>query len=340
MGSVPLAEREVTVVGAGIVGLWQALTLLKRGHRVTLIEAGDATFAQSASRLAGAMLAPFCEAEASEPIVTRLGLEALSLWKAVYPGITWRGSLVVAAARDQGELTRFHRMTEGHRWLDASEVGALEPELAGRFGRALFYPDEGHVAPRAAMGHLLAELRAGGADVRLGIRADVAALTNDGGIVIDCRGRAAIGEVPGLRGVRGEMALVKAPDLAVSRPIRLLHPRLSPYIVPWGDGHYMIGATVIERSDAGLVTVRSALDLLGAAFALHPGFAEAEIVELATGVRPAFVDNIPKAVIGHNGSIVVNGAYRHGFLLSPVLAARVASYIETGRIDNAVMSAA
>ena len=69
------------------------------------------------------------------------------------------------------------------------------------------------------------------------------------------------------------------------------------YVVPWGDGRYMVGATVIESDDAGPVTVRSALELLGSAYALHPAFAEAEIVEMGAGVRPAFADNVPKIVV-------------------------------------------
>ena len=40
----------------------------------------------------------------------------------------------------------------------------------------------------------------------------------------------------------------------------------------------MIGATVIESEETGAITLRSALDLLSAAYALDPAFAEAEIV--------------------------------------------------------------
>jgi glycine oxidase len=97
----------------------------------------------------------------------------------------------------------------------------------------------------------------------------------------------------------------------------------------------MLGATVIESDDAGPVTVRSALELLGSAYALHPAFAEAEIVEIGAGVRPAFADNVPKIVV-RSSTIHVNGLFRHGFLLAPALASRVADYLETGAIDNRV----
>ena len=97
----------------------------------------------------------------------------------------------------------------------------------------------------------------------------------------------------------------------------------------------MVGATVIESDDAGPVTVRSALELLGSAYALHPAFAEAQIVDMAAGVRPAFADNVPKIVV-RGRTIHVNGLYRHGFLMSPVLARLVADYLDTGAVDNRV----
>jgi len=111
--------------------------------------------------------------------------------------------------------------------------------------------------------------------------------------------------------------------------VRLLHPRFPLYIVPWGNDTYMVGATVIEREDFGAVTVRSALDLLGAAYTVHPAFGEAEILELSAGVRPAFPDNVPKVVV-KGRRLIVNGAFRHGYLMSPALARIAADFLETG----------
>jgi glycine/D-amino acid oxidase-like deaminating enzyme len=144
---------------------------------------------------------------------------------------------------------------------------------------------------------------------------------------------AARDELADLRGVRGERLVVRTREIALGRPVQLLHPRHPLYVVPWGDGRYVIGATVIETEDDGPVTVRSALELLGAAYALHPAFGEAQILDLGAGVRPAFPDNMPRVVIRENGRrIFVNGAYRHGFLLAPVLAGSVAAYLETGTV--------
>jgi glycine oxidase len=321
----------ITVAGAGIVGLWQALTLARRGNRVRLVERSAEPFAQAASALAGAMLAPYCESEAAEPVVRELGLKSLALWRESYPGVTAHGTLVVAGTRDRAELVRFARMTDGFEKLEAAELHALEPGLEGRFTAGLYYPAEAHVAPAEAMGFLLDAVRAAGAEV-----AFATTWTGSGEeTVIDCRGLAALGELTGLRGVRGERVVVRIRDVELNRPVRLLHPRHPLYVVPWGAGRYMVGATVIESDDAGPVTVRSALELLGSAYALHPAFGEAEIVDLGAGVRPAFADNVPKIIV-RGRTIHVNGLYRHGFLLAPVLAELVADYLATGAIDERV----
>jgi glycine oxidase len=95
----------VTVAGAGILGLWQALTLARAGFGVRLLDASPRPFADGASQWAGAMLAPDCEAEVSEPVVRELGHVGLDLWRTVYPGVVNRGTLVVAPARDLSEPT-------------------------------------------------------------------------------------------------------------------------------------------------------------------------------------------------------------------------------------------
>ena len=325
----------IAVVGAGITGLWQALTLARRGHRVRLIERSSEPFAQAASAYAGAMLAPFCEVEAAEPVVRDLGLRSLAIWRATYPGVTVKGTLVVAGTRDRADLVRFARMTEGFDKLDAEQVHALEPGLEGRFAAGLYYAQEAHMAPAEAMAFLLDAAKRAGAEVAFGT-----AWTGRGGgagdeTIIDCRGLGARDELPDLRGVRGERIIVRTREVELHRPVRLLHPRHPLYVVPWGDGLFMVGASVIESEEAGPVSVRSALELLGMAYALHPAFGEAEIVEMGAGVRPAFPDNVPKIVV-RGRTLHVNGLYRHGFLLAPALAEFAAGYLATGAIDNRV----
>jgi glycine oxidase len=322
-----VTPRSITVVGAGILGMWQALTLARRGHRVRLLEATPEPFAHAASLYAAVMLAPEREAETAPPMLRELGRKGVALWRAVYPELICAGSLVVAGARDRVELDRFAKRTQGHESLDAKALKSLEPDLEGRFSSALFFREEAHMPAPAALNFMLAEARRAGAEVLFGVGTPA----HDGDVLIDCRGLAAREALPDLRGVRGERLIVRSREIALKRPVQLLHPRHPLYIVPWGEGRYMIGATVLETEDDGPVTVRSALELLGAAYAVHPAFAEAEILDLGAGVRPAFPDNVPRAVVREAGRrIYVNGAYRHGFLLGPVLAEAVADYLATG----------
>jgi glycine oxidase len=328
-------ESPVSVIGAGIAGAWQALLFARAGHAVTLHERGDAGMTQATSHWAGGMLAPYCEREASEPVITRLGIRSLDLWRDELPDTPFNGSLVVSHPRDRADYERFARLTSGHRRLGAEAVTELEPSLDGRFRDALFFPDEGHVEPRAVLPELHARIAAAGGAIHFGSERRPG---ETDGIVIDCRGLFARDTQPGLRGVKGEMVIVETDEIALSRPVRLIHPRWPLYIIPRAGNQFMIGATSIEREDDG-VSVRSALELLSAAYAVHPAFGEARIVEIGSGLRPAFPDNLPRIAIDDR-KIAVNGLYRHGFLLAPALAELVLGYVERGVIDNEVMQCA
>jgi glycine oxidase len=328
-------ESPVSVIGAGIAGAWQALLFAQAGHDVTLHERSDAAMMLSTSHWAGGMLAPWCEAEISEPLISRLGLRALDLWRRELPDTPFNGSLVVAHSRDRNDFERFARFTTGHQRLDAKTLAELEPSLEGRFRDALFFAGEGHVEPRRVLPKLHQRIIAAGGTIKF--NSDVAPQDIDG-LVIDCRGLPARDSEPELRGVKGEMILIETDEIKLSRPVRLIHPRWPLYVIPREDNLFMLGATSIEAEDTG-VSVRSALELLGAAYAVHPAFAEARIVEFGSGLRPAYPDNLPRIRIDSE-RIAVNGLYRHGFLIAPALAELTLAYVERGQIDNEVMQCA
>jgi glycine oxidase len=323
------------VIGAGIAGAWQALLFAEAGHAVTLHERSDSAMTEATSHWAGGMLAPWCEAEASEPVIVRLGIRSLDLWREHVPQTPFRGSLVVAHPRDRADFERFAKLTSGHRRLDAQGIGDIEPSLEGRFREGLLYADEGHVEPRRVLPELHARFAAAGGTLKFNSEQKPDQLD---GIVIDCRGIFARDREADLRGVKGEMIIIESAEVELARPVRLIHPRWPLYVIPRGDGRFMLGATSIEAEDTG-VSVRSALELLGAAYAVHPAFAEARIVEFGSGLRPAFPDNLPRVAVNKE-KIAVNGLYRHGFLLAPALAELTLAYVERGVIDNEVMQCA
>lgn len=299
------------VLGAGVAGLCVAAELVGRGCEVTVFDPSPRPGPHGCSWWAGGMLAPFCEGETAEEPVVRLGREAAGWWERQGVAVERRGTIVLTLGRDRRELDRFARRTEGHQRLDAESLATLEPDLGGRFDRALHVRGEAHLDPRAALTHLRDRLEEAGVVF-------IAEPGGPAGPAFDCRGLAARADLPDLRGVKGEMAVLRAPDIRLTRPVRLLHPRFPLYIVPRGDGVFMLGATQIESDDRRR-SVRSVLELLSAAYALHPAFGEAELVEIGVDARPAFPDNLPR-LTQQGDTIHVNGLFRHGFLLAPALA--------------------
>jgi glycine oxidase len=317
----------ISVIGAGIAGLTCALELAERGVAVEVLERGARLGAFGCSWFAGGMLAPWCERESSDPLITQLGEESIPWWREHFPATHLDGTLVVAHARDAAELSQFAARTSRCESLGAAELARLEPELAGRFTQGLFFRSEGHLDPRAALEALRARLEALGGAVRFGVEASDSPLA--GRQVIDCTGLSARRALPQLRGVKGEMLVLRLTELSLTRPVRVLHPRLPLYVVPRSDGMYMVGATMIESDDGTRISARSMLELLSAAYALHPAFGEAQIIEIGTGVRPAFADNLPR-LQRQGETLFVNGLYRHGFLIAPALARRVAEVLLAG----------
>lgn len=298
-----------------MAGLAVASELTARGARVQVFDPGGPPGPHGCSWWAGGMLAPWCEYENAEEKVLRLGKMAIDWWASRTP-VTKNGTLVVASKRDLPDLHRFAKRTECFSEVGREKINELEPDLTG-FGRGLFFEGEAHVDPRQALQDLYRQLQDQGVEFHR--KPAPAQLDN----VIDCRGLHARDDLHDLRGVKGEMLVIRCPDIVLSRPVRLLHPRMPLYIVPRKDGIFMLGATMIESEDSSRITARSMLELLSSAYALNPAFGEAEILEIGVDLRPAFPDNLPR-IRRLGRTIYANGLYRHGYLLSPALAQGVA----------------
>jgi glycine oxidase len=330
----------IRVIGAGAAGLTAAFELVRQARAagrdlaLEIVEKHDAP-GLGCSFYAGGMIAPWCEAESTEPIVARLGAEALAFWTDVVPVAERRGSLVVAQKRDRGELIQFSKRTSHFAALDNAGLAALEPDLAENFDTALYFAEEAHLAPRVAMTEL-ARLLAAEDNVAFQYGVDAATLPENCDWTIDCRGFAAKPELSGLRGVKGEMMILRSSDVKLTRPVRMLHPRHPVYVVPRPDGTFMVGATMIENEERARVTAQSIVELVNSAFAIHPAFAEAEVVETGSDLRPSFIDNLPRINV-EGRRLYLNGLYRHGFLLSPALASRAAQVVLNGAFFPEVM---
>ncbi len=339
MSEQATGDCSVEVIGSGVAGLCCARLFAERNCEVRLRSASAGINDDCCSWWAGGMLAPWCEMESAEPLIATLGVESTAFWKRYTKTVVSKGSLVIANRRDKPDLLQFASKTDHFTWVEASEIAQLEPELTGRFETGLYFNCESHLAPRLALQTLLDELRG---------RPNVTVITRDELSAselgeptqcdwrIDCRGLAARDELQDLRGVRGEMLLLKADDVVLNRPVRLLHPRYPLYIVPRDDQTFMVGATMLESDDRGPVTARSVMELLNSAYALHPAFAEASVIELGADARPAFTDNLPR-LRRRGRTLYVNGLFRHGFLCGPAMAQRAVACALDNQIDESVV---
>lgn len=324
---------KAVVLGAGLLGRLMAWRLARAGWQVQVFEAQGPDALGAAARVAAAMLAPLAESAITEPPVVRMGQYALARWpqwlgELSRPVFFQReGTLVLWHRQDSGEATRLKRVWQQHtdtieglpaaRSLDAPAIAALEPALGQRFTQGLLLPDEGQLDNRALLDALRLELDDLGVAVCWNHPAEPEAQQADW--VLDCRGLGARAQWDGLRGVRGEVLRLHAPEVSLSRPTRLLHPRYPLYIAPKPDHVFVVGATEIEAEDFSPASVRSTLELLSAAYSVHSGFAEARILEIATQCRPALPDNLPAIRRDGPGRLALNGLYRHGFLVAPAI---------------------
>jgi glycine oxidase (EC 1.4.3.19) len=349
------AQRDpILVLGAGLMGRLLAASLVEVGHPVRIVEAAPAAAVESsAAHFAAAMLAPLAESAIAEASVVAQGYYALSRWPSLLASLPQpvffqqEGTLILWHRQDAGEAKRFSALLAAvgehlphlprPQPLDAQAIAELEPSVAGRFAQGLYLPQEGQLDNRQLLSALLAKLRQHEVEVEWGCPWDLkqaqAWQQQTGGWVLDCRGLGAQKEWGGprlLRGVRGEVVRLYAPEVSLRRPTRLLHPRYPIYIAPKPGQVFVVGATEIESEDRSPVSVRSALELLSAAYAVHPAFAEARILELGSQCRPTLADNLPAVVERSPRLLQINGLYRHGFLISPAIHDAVLEYLHQG----------
>jgi len=313
---------KVHIIGSGIAGLTCAYQLQQHGVDVHLTTANSGPDSASCSWWAGGMLAPYCEQETAEPLIEKLGLEGIRFWQqlATHTELDFKanGTLVVAQARDQSVMRHFERMTDHSQRVNSDQLKQLEPSLE-HFSSGLFFADEAHLTPRVAIDILWKQLQLNGASIYTQQRLSEQQLSETARHYdwqIDCRGLGAKSALNDLRGVKGEMLHLYSPEVELNRPIRLLHPRHPLYVVPRADH----------------------LELLSAAYAIHPAFAEAEIIEIGVDARPAFDDNLPK-IRRYGNVIYVNGLFRHGFLVGPTVARHITDLILNNSICDEVVDA-
>ena len=364
MTSASFTDSKYAIAGGGLMGRLLAVALAKEGAQVDLFDKGGPNGAHAAARIAAAMLSPLAESAITEDSVVRMGLHSLPRWKELIADLSnpvyfqQDGTLILWHRQDASEAERFTAHLEKNcrtnadlsapQKLGNEALRELEPGVADRFTQGLYLPNEGQLDNRQLLDALASELTLLKVNCHWHTEIDSTELRKKTGYkaVIDCRGTGAkeawlSGDKPNrLRGIRGEVIRLYAPEVKLRRPTRLIHPRYPIYIAPKENDIYVVGATEIESDDLSEMSVRSAMELLSAVYTVHSGFAEARILEMATQCRPTLKNNLPEIRsqrdTGLSDLIMINGLYRHGFMISPAVLDCALELIELGTSKTAL----
>lgn len=332
-------KSNVSVVGAGIVGLTVAWSLARAGAAVTVY---DPEPGSGASWVAGGMLAPYSEAWPGEERLLALGAESLALWDdfaaALQPYadgtlITARGTVWLAT--DDGDAADLATIAAAVGDEDVFEAirpsAAIRaiPGAAPRIRAAAQAPSELAVDNRLVHRALLAVCAAAGVTVRTETVNAPSLLPGDA--VIVCAGAASADLLPdcGVRSVKGEVVRLRRGPTCLPPPTVTVRARVHgrpAYVVPRADG-VVVGATQYENDRDLSPRVGPVVDLLEDAFSVLPFLREYELIEVTAGLRPTRPDNLP--LIGHvDGRVfAATGHGRNGILLAPITGARAVDMV-------------
>lgn len=355
---------DVAVLGGGIVGLSVAWRLAQRGMSVAVLERDrlGSHPPSGATHVAAGMLAPVSEVEFGDAArtVLELGVRSAAVWPEFAAeleragesevGLRRSGTLVVA--RDDDEARELERQIAFREELGLraqrlrpSQAREREPALAPTVRLALHAPDDHSVDPRRVVAALWRACEREG--VRLCLHTEAQALELDRGrvrgvsvdgesdllvareVVIACGAwSGAVGGLPegasvNVRPVKGQILRLRDP--AGPGLLEGVVRFEGGYLVPRGDGRYVLGATVEERGFEPSATAGGVYELLRDAHELVPGVSELQIEEIGVGYRPGTPDNVPIVGRGQiDGLLWATGHHRNGILLAPLTAEIVA----------------
>ena len=359
-------RRDITVVGAGIIGCAVAYELARRGADVRVLDRRDVGC--GATQASAGILAPFIEAEHCGPL-RALGIRSLELYDQFVADVAsdsgtdvpYQRTGSIEVGSDDISMARLEQVQRELsltgvpcRLLSRSEVSEAEPQLGASIRGALLISSQGFVGAAA----LTAALRSAGACYGVSFMSSCAVnrlSAVNGGIEIETTAGVVLsdtvvlatgswaGEVPvdgearlPIRPVRGQLLRLRWTGTPLRRVI--WSPRC--YVVPWPDGSVLVGATVEEVGFDEGATVSGVTALLAAVCELLPAAKEAGFEGVRVGLRPGTTDDLP--VLGRSPTmsnlVYATGHYRSGILLAPVTARLIADLVLDGQEDPLLWS--
>ncbi len=331
-----MATPDLTVRGAGIFGLSIAWAAARRGARVRVIETAHVG-AGASGGVVGAM-APHVPEGWNDKKAFQLDslLMAGDWWAAVQaaagvsPGYARTGRLqpladAAAVAVAQARAAGAARLWPGRvAWRVIPATGA-EWEPASPSGWLVEDTLSARIAPRAALGALVAAIRAQGGEV-VGDRETAGPVVWATGVA----GLADLGRDLGVAvggGQKGQAALFR---LALPGAPQIFAEGV--HLVPHADSTVAVGSTTERDSDDPGTDARLEA-LIARARALCPALAEAPVVDRWAGFRPRTGSRAPVlgAWPGRARHYVANGGFKIGFGIAPGVAEAMVDLVLEGR---------
>ena len=336
---------KIAIIGAGLVGRLTALKLILAGHDLTILEAQSFDHPHNAAAMSAGLVAPLSESVHTTPEMTNLGFRSSVLWPSLLNELkeldpehetvfySTAGTIAISFPEEQECLLQYRKQLvtalpeqkQNIQMLYNDEVMAIEPELS-RFETAIYLANEGNLCNHQFLQSSSRALRKHASFVdHWALQGDGSDLQAQYDFIFDCRGAGAVNahtraetDDHSLVSVRGEAIRVRSTDVKLLRPVRVIQQRFDIFIVPKPHDIFVVGGTELDKHGTHAVTVRSSLDLLSAIYALHPGFADAEIIEAIAGQRSVYSNKNPSITVSENIACI-NGLSRQGWLAGPAL---------------------
>lgn len=354
-----MSERDVIVIGAGVVGAAVACGLARHGLRVLALDGGDGDFRAARANFG---LVSVQGKGLDMPAYQRLTQHSADAWPGFAAELAERSGIDVHHERRGGlyfclgadafeaRCQRLHRLhnqladAAGFEMLDRASLerflpGArLGPEVVG----ASLGLGDGQVNPLRLLAALHRALLRDGGELRCGHAVSAVTPSGDGFVVEAAGRRFAAGRVVVAAGI-ATTALSRQVGLAAPvRPQRgqlLVTERLAPVLpVPasglrqTAEGTMMVGLTNEEVGRDASVTATAAAAMSRRALRILPGLARTTVVRHWAGLRAMTPDTLP--VYGqsarHPGAFVA--VCHSGVTLAAAHAGMVASGIAAGAL--------
>ena len=333
---------DVLILGGGVIGLTTAYFLNRAGVSVEVVDKGD--LGQESSWAGAGILEPAPSPERVRTPFAQLATHSARLFpnlsedlrgsSGVDNGFVVRGGWDLFSAQESPPLRQWRE--DGIDFEEVDEHGLREREPALRPGscRPFFFPAMGQVRNPRHLKALLAWCGQHGVRLHPGCpiygferqQGRITAVRSARGLLRADRFLLAtgawtdsllegLGWRPGIRPVRGQMALLRVQPPLLARVVE--HGKR--YLVPRPDGRVLIGSTEEDAGFEKQTTAAAIAGLLEFACALVPGLAHAPLERCWAGLRPGSPDGLPflGRVPDLDNLFVAAGHYRAGIQLSP-----------------------